>query len=149
MYKHILLPFDGSAPSVNAEKQCIAFAKSIGARLTVIHVVSLFHLHTASGASPEAVVAKIEKGHEEEARQMARSIIAEVEKHAKAAGVACDSVVVAGDNPYREIIENAAKRRCDLIMMASHGRRGLDAILLGSETIKVLTHSKLPVLVVR
>ena len=54
-----------------------------------------------------------------------------------------------GDNPYEAIIENAGKRQCDLIMMASHGRRGMDAVLLGSETIKVLTHTKVPVLVVR
>ena len=67
----------------------------------------------------------------------------------KADGVECDSKVVFGDNPYEEIIENAEKSKCDLIMMASHGRRGVDAVLLGSETVKVLTHAKIPVLVVR
>jgi len=149
MYKHIMLPFDGSQPSVSAEKQCIAFAKSIGAKLTVIHVVSLFHLHAPAGLTPKTVVTTIEKEHKEEAEQMARKMIAEVEKHAKAAGVRCDGVVVVGDNPHDEIIGNARKSGCDLIMMASHGRRGLDALLLGSETVKVLTHSKIPVLVVR
>jgi nucleotide-binding universal stress UspA family protein len=58
-------------------------------------------------------------------------------------------VVVVGDSPHEAIIENAGKRNCDLIVMASHGRRGLDAVLLGSETVKVLTHTKIPVLVVR
>jgi nucleotide-binding universal stress UspA family protein len=68
---------------------------------------------------------------------------------AKTAGVACTGVIVSSDFPYQMIIHNAQKRKCDLIMMASHGRRGLSGLLLGSETAKVLTHSKIPVLVVR
>jgi nucleotide-binding universal stress UspA family protein len=68
---------------------------------------------------------------------------------AKEKGVECEGLVVVGDHPYEEIINNAQSRKCDLIMMASHGRRGLDAVLLGSETVKVLTHSTIPVLVVR
>ncbi len=76
-------------------------------------------------------------------------MLAELEARAKADGVECDSVVVAADNPYEEIVKNAEAHGCDLIMMASHGRRGLDAVVLGSETTKVLTHTKIPVLVVR
>lgn len=149
MYKHIMLPFDGSELSLKAEEQCIAFAKSIGARVTVMHVVSVFHVPAPAGLSPEPVLAKIERQHEEEAVQLAHKMIAEVKTHAKAVGVECAGVVVVADNPHDEIIKNAKKHGCDLIMMASHGRRGLDAILLGSETVKVLTHSKIPVLVVR
>jgi len=148
-YKHILLPVDGSDPSRNAEKECIAFAKSIGAKVTAIHVVSHFHLHFQPWATPKSLHTKIEKEHEEEAKEIAQKMISALTKRAKAEGVECDGLVVVGDHPYEEIINHAENRKCDLIMMASHGRRGLDAVLLGSETVKVLTHSKIPVLVVR
>jgi len=148
-YKHILLPVDGSELSRMAEKECIAFAKSIGAKVTAIHVVSHFHLHIQPWATPKSVHTKIEKEHEEEATEIAQKMISALTKRAKADGVECDSLVVVGDHPYEEIINSAEERKCDLIMMASHGRRGLDAVLLGSETVKVLTHTKIPVLVVR
>ena len=148
-YKHILLPVDGSDPSRKAEKECIAFAKSIGAKVTAIHVVSHFHLHFQPWATPKSMHTKIEKEHEEEAKEIAQKMISALTKRAKAEGVECDGLVVVGDHPYEEIINHAGNRKCDLIMMASHGRRGLDAVLLGSETVKVLTHSKIPVLVVR
>jgi nucleotide-binding universal stress UspA family protein len=148
-YKHIMLPVDGSELSRKAEKECIAFAKSIGAKLTAIHVVSHFHLYIAPWATLKSVHTKIEKEHEEEATEIAQKMISALTKRAKADGVECDGLVVVGDHPYEEIINSAEERKCDLIMMASHGRRGLDAVLLGSETVKVLTHTKIPVLVVR
>ena len=149
MYKHIMLPVDGSELSLRAEKECMAFAKSIGAKVTVIHVVPHFHLHVSAWAAPKPMITKIEEEHEEETKSIAQKMLAEVERRAKADGIECDSVLVVGDSPYQEIIDNAGKRMCDLIMMASHGRRGMDAVLLGSETVKVLTHAKIPVLVVR
>jgi nucleotide-binding universal stress UspA family protein len=148
-YKHIMLPVDGSEPSRKAEKECIAFAKSIGAKVTTIHVVSHFHLHFQPWATPKSLHTKIEREHEEEARELAQKMISEIVTRAKEKGVVCDGLVVVGDHPYEEIINSAGNRKCDLIMMASHGRRGLDAVLLGSETVKVLTHSRIPVLVVR
>jgi len=148
-YKHIMLPIDGSDPSRKAEKECIAFAKSIGAKVTAIHVVSHFHLHFQPWATPKSVHTKIEKEHEEEAKEIAQKVVSAIVARAKEKGVQCDGLVVVGDHPYEEIISSAENRKCDLIMMASHGRRGLDAVLLGSETVKVLTHSKIPVLVVR
>jgi nucleotide-binding universal stress UspA family protein len=148
-YKHIMLPVDGSDPSRKAEKECIAFAKSIGAKVTAIHVVSHFHLHFQPWATPKSLHTKIEREHEEEAKEIAQKMVSEIVARAKEKGVACDGLVVVGDHPYEEIINNAESRKCDLILMASHGRRGLDAVLLGSETVKVLTHSKIPVLVVR
>ena len=148
-YKHIMLPVDGTELARKAEKECIAFAKSIGAKVTAIHVVSHYHLHFQPWATPKSVHTKIEKEHEEEAREIAQKMISALTKRAKADGVECDGLVVVGDHPYEEIINSAEERKCDLIMMASHGRRGLDAVLLGSETVKVLTHSKIPVLVVR
>ncbi|HXF67219.1 MAG TPA: universal stress protein [Burkholderiales bacterium] len=149
MYKHILLPTDGSEQSEKAEKECLAFARSIGARVTVIHVVSHFHLHYQPWAAPKSFHEKIEKEHEEEAKTIAAKMVSALVERARAQGVRCESLVVVGDHPYEEIIRAAERNDCDLIMMASHGRRGLDALLLGSETAKVLTHSKIPVLVVR
>ena len=148
-YKHIMLPVDGSELSRKAEKECIAFAKSTKAKVTAIHVVSHFHLHYQPWATPKSVHAKIEKEHEEEAMAIAQKMISAVTKRVKGDGVECDGLVVVGDHPYEEIISNAENRKCDLIMMASHGLKGLTAVLLGSETVKVLTHTKIPVLVVR
>jgi nucleotide-binding universal stress UspA family protein len=148
-YKHIMLPVEGSDPSRKAEKECIAFAKSTGAKVTAIHVVSHFHLHFQPWATPRSVHTKIEKEHEEEATEIAQKMVSTLVARAKEKGVECDGLVVVGDHPYEEIINNAENRKCDLIMMASHGRRGLNAVLLGSETVKVLTHTKIPVLVVR
>ena len=148
MYKHVMLPTDGSEPSQKAERECIAFAKSIGAKVTAIHVISHFHLHYQPWATPKALHEKIEKEHEAEARQIAQEQVSALVQRFKSQQVECEGLVVVGDNPYEEIIDNAEKRKCDLIMMASHGYKGLHAVLLGSETAKVLTHSKIPVLVV-
>jgi nucleotide-binding universal stress UspA family protein len=148
-YNHIMLPVDGSDIARKAEKECIAFAKSCGAKVTAIHVVSHFHLHVQPWAAPRSVHTKIEKQHEDEAREIAQKMVNTLVARAKEKGVECEGLVVVGDHPYEEIINNAQSRKCDLIMMASHGRRGLDAVLLGSETVKVLTHSTIPVLVVR
>jgi nucleotide-binding universal stress UspA family protein len=148
-YKHIMLPIDGSPLSRKAEKECFAFAKSTGAKVTAIHVVPRFYLHLIAGTTPKSVHAKIEKEHEEEARKLAQKLISSVTARAKEKSVNCDGIVVVGDYPYEEIIKSADNRKCDLIMMASHGRRGRSSLLLGSETAKVLLHSKVPVLVVR
>jgi nucleotide-binding universal stress UspA family protein len=148
-YKHIMLAVDGSEASRRAEQECFAFAKSSGAKVTAIHVVSRFHLHYQPWATPKEMHTKIEKEHEEEARGIAQKMIAQLEARAQALGVKCGGLVAVGDRPYEEIISGAEKLGCDLIMMASHGRMGLDAMLIGSETTKVLTHTKIPVLVVR
>lgn len=148
-YKHIMLPVDGSDASRRAEQECFAFARSGGAKVTAIHVISHFHLHYQPWATPREMHDRIEREHEEEAREIAQKMISALEQRARAGGVDCDGLVVIGDRPYEEIIGNADKLGCDLIMMASHGRMGLGATLLGSETQKVLTHAKIPVLVVR
>jgi nucleotide-binding universal stress UspA family protein len=148
-YKHILLPVDGSDVSHKAEKECLEFAKSSGARVTALHVVSHFYLHFQPWATPKSVHTKIEREHEEEAKAIAQKMVNALAARAREKGVDCEGVVVVGDHPYEAIIRNAESRKCDLIMMASHGRRGLNAVLLGSETVKVLTHTKIPVLVVR
>ena len=149
MYKHILLPVDGSELSRKAENECIAFAKATGAKVTAIHVVSHFYLHIQPWGAPRAVHRRIEKEHEQEATDLAQKMISKLQEKAQSQGVQFDSLIVVGDHPYEEIIGCADKRKCDLIMMASHGHTGLNAMLLGSETAKVLTHAKIPVLVVK
>ena len=93
--------------------------------------------------------ADLKKRYEREAKARAEKLLQKITARAEAMMVKCEGVVIVGDVPYEHIIETAKKRKCDLIMMASHGRRGLSGLLLGSETSKVLTHSKIPVLVVR
>lgn len=149
MYKHILLPHDGSELSTSALKQAIALAKSLGADLTVMHVVQPFHLHMRAVSAPQSMRHQIEHEHDAEALEAARKMLADVESDARAAGIACRSVALLGEYPYQDIIAQATKSGCDVIMMASHGRRGIEGLLLGSETVKVLTHSKIPVVVVR
>jgi nucleotide-binding universal stress UspA family protein len=148
MFKHILLPTDGSKLSNRAIKRGIEFAKSVKAAVTIIHVVPEFRMVVDEGfVSPMA--AQMKTRYEQESRVHAQKMLAKVEELAKTAKVPCEVVAKSGDYPYQHIIDTAKKRKCDLIMMASHGRRGLSSLLLGSETAKVLTHSKIPVLVVR
>lgn len=149
MYKNILLPHDGSDLSSAALKQAILFAKSLGAKLTVMHVVQPFHLNVRTWATPQDMMGKIEKDHDVGGLEDARKMLALVENEAKAQGIDCGSVAILGEQPFQSIIDQAVTSGCDMIMMASHGRRGLEGLLLGSETVKVLTHSKIPVLVVR
>lgn len=148
MFKHLLLPTDGSKLSDRAVQRGIEFAKEIDARVTAIHVVPEFRMVVEEGfVSPMS--AELKKRFERESQEHAKKMLAKVEKLADQAGVKCESVSVVSDFPYQQIIETAKRKKCDLIMMASHGRRGLSSLLLGSETAKVLTHSKIPVLVVR
>jgi nucleotide-binding universal stress UspA family protein len=148
MFKHILLPTDGSKLSDRAVQRGIEFAKSIKAKITTVHAVPEFRMIIEEGfISPMS--AELKKRFESESQQHARKMLAKVEKAAKTARVKCEAVTVVSDFPYQKIIETAKKKKCDLIIMASHGRKGLSSLLLGSETAKVLTHSKIPVLVVR
>jgi nucleotide-binding universal stress UspA family protein len=146
MYKHILLPNDGSELSARAVQEGVRFAKSINAQVTALHVTGLFF---PSGMPSYAdVVAKVRE-HEQRAAESAKRALGAVEEAARSAGVTCTVLHRSSDNPWEEIIKVATERGCDLIFMASHGRRGVGALLLGSETNKVLTHSTIPVLVCR
>jgi nucleotide-binding universal stress UspA family protein len=153
MYKHILFPTDGAELSLRAERECIALAKSIGARITVIHVVPQRHMTLTAGRGEEAVgaelIRQLESQYDEVAKKNAEAIFTGLQERARTNGVQCYTLVVVGNEPYKEIIEHAQRLNCDLVLMASHGRKGLEGLLLGSETIKVLTHCKVPVLVVR
>jgi nucleotide-binding universal stress UspA family protein len=148
MYKHILLPTDGSKLSAKAVKQGIQFANSIGASVTAIHVAPEYRMVMDEGfVVPAALTVK--KRFEEETAKRSLKLLDEVRAEARASGVQCEVVSVVSGMPYDAIIKQAKKSKCDLIMMASHGRKGLQSLLLGSETAKVLTHSTIPVLVLR
>ena len=148
MYKHILLPTDGSKLADKAVKQGVALAKSIAARVTVMNVMPEYQMVMDEGfVLPNAMM--VRKRFEEETARRSKKILDAAKADAKLSGVACDTVSSSGGRPYELVIKQAKKGKCDLIMMASHGRRGLSSILLGSETAKVLTHSTIPVLVVR
>ena len=147
MFKNILVPTDGSELSRSTAQRAVSFAKEAGAKVTVFF------------AKPEYPIAYFGEGalidpttpekFAEMADQQAAEYIGEVEKWCAEAGVECGAATATSDIPYEAIIEAAEKSGCDLIFMASHGRRGISGLLLGSETNKVLTHSKVPVLVYR
>ena len=147
MFKHILLPTDGSKLSGRAVKSGIDFAKKSRARVTAIHVVPEFKLMVDEGITMLSPALK--KRFEDEGRARAQKMLDEIARQARARGVRCTTLCLAGDLPYQRIIATARKKKCDLILMASHGRHGLSSLLLGSETAKVLLHSKIPVLIVR
>jgi nucleotide-binding universal stress UspA family protein len=145
MYTNILIATDGSELAGNAVQHGIALAMRIGAKVTVITVSPPFHVFTTDTQMIEDTAAQ----YQARMQQRAEKILGAVAHLAQAAGVACETVHVEHEHPYQAIIDTAASRGCDLIVMASHGRRGISAIVLGSETVKVLTHSKIPILVHR
>jgi len=147
MYKHILVPTDGSKLSDEAVTKAIQFAKESGAKLTALHVMPEYipPAFAEFPAAGQASFAEFMKATEE----TGKTVLGNAKKAANEAGVACETVSIRHTQPYRAIIDVAREKACDLIFMSSHGRRGLSALVLGSETNKVLTHSSIPVLVFR
>lgn len=146
MYHHVLIPTDGSELSERAVTHGVALAKAHNAKITALHVTPPFHV---SALDPITVVQSAQERHLGRARVLASQHLEVVANAARAAGVACDTVHIVHDHPYQAIIDTAGSKRCDLIAMASHGRHGVSAVILGSETAKVLAHSTIPVLVLR
>ena len=145
MFKHILIPTDGSELSLKAILYGVRLAKESGAKVTGLTVAEPYR-----AATMDTVFIPIDEGDfEEQSRVLSEKAMEQVKMAAQAAGVPCESVREVHDQPYRAIIDAAQALGCDLIVMASHGRRGISALLLGSETAKVLTHSTIPVLVYR
>lgn len=144
MFKHILIPTDGSPLSDAAVKAGIEFCKETKARATVITVTMPFPNSPLSGYAGETR-GIYEAGMKKEADER----LAHAEDMARKAGVPCDTRAYHDWHPFQSIVEAAETAKCDAIFMASHGRRGLTGLLLGSETQKVLTHTKLPVVVYR
>lgn len=147
MYKHVLLPTDGSKLSAIAVERGIAFAKETGAKITLVHVMPEYVVD-AFVEFPSAAQASF-NDFMKASEETAKSILGAAQAQAKVAGVTSDTVAIRHGQPWKAIIDVAGGRACDLIFMASHGRRGISALVLGSETHKVLTHSSIPVLVFR
>jgi nucleotide-binding universal stress UspA family protein len=147
MYKHILIPTDGSETADKGVKAGLKFAKWAGARVTVFTAMPEYRMPTASEVAARRVMPIAE--YERRAMAQAKKRLDGVARRAKAAGVKLDAEAVLSDRPAEAIIEAARKKRCDLIFLASHGRRGLSALLNGSYTETILRHSKTPTLVYR
>jgi nucleotide-binding universal stress UspA family protein len=147
MFKHILIPTDGSPVSAKAVRAGIAFAKQSGAKVTGYHAVEQVpaHLYGEGYIADKAMVAEFERRR----RDAAKKRIAAVAREARKAGVPFEPLVQIARTPYEGIVEAARKRKCDLILMSSHGHRGFSRLVLGSVADKVIQLSKVPVLVYR
>jgi len=140
MYRHILIPTDGSKLAERGVAHGLALAKSLGATVSFIFVVEAFS--EVSGRFLEAVGT-----YAELRKEQATSVLAGAANAARTAGVSCETIQAESGQPHQAIIAAAADKGCDLIVMSSHGHSGLTALLIGSVTNKVLTHAKTPVLV--
>lgn len=145
MYKHILLPTDGSELSMKASDHGITLAKTVGATITALIVSKPFR---SLVVEPDFVIAapdqynKLIADRTEKYLDIVRNAATEL-------GIPFNGLRIEHDHPYEAIIDTATKNSCDLIIMASHGLSGVSPVMLGSETLKVLTQSKIPVLVYR
>jgi nucleotide-binding universal stress UspA family protein len=145
MYKHILLPIDGSAFGDGSVAYAVRLAKSLGATLSVIHVTAPYR----DIAIGEVASLLPESDYKARTNAFATGVLEKTKQAAATAGLAISVQTVSHTHPWEAIIQAADAQGVDLIVMASHGRRGLESLLIGSETKKVLTHSKIPVLVWR
>ena len=147
MFKRILIPTDGSKVARKAIRAGIALAKELGASVVAYTAAEPIELvYNAEGASvrPMAI-----KQFQERIAEQGQQYLAEIAKACERAGVACETVMTTSATPYQGIVDAARKKKCDMILMSSHGRGGLETLILGSVTQKVLAHSKIPVLVYR
>lgn len=145
MFKHILIPTDGSELSNMAIINGVKFAKELNARITGLTVTMPFHFFALDGMQ----VADTAEQYAKDATALAMRNLSVLREAARAAGVECEIVHRVSEHPYEEIVKTAQQQGCDVIFQASHGRRGMRALVMGSETHKVLTHTKIPVVVFR
>ncbi|HEV3018935.1 MAG TPA: universal stress protein [Burkholderiaceae bacterium] len=145
MFKSILIPTDGSSLSDKAVYQGLQMARALGSKAVAVHVTVPFHVLSVT---PAALTTTREQ-REQNAAAFNKEIFERVAANARELGVDCTCVSRTGEHVWQEIIMAAEANGCDAICMASHGRRGLAAMMLGSETMKVLTHTKIPVVVLR
>ena len=149
MHKHILISTDGSKVAQKGVDQGVSLAKALGAKVTIITVTERFPVYaeglTVGYAMSEPLMAEYAGGQKE----AAKAILSAAKQSAEQVGLSPDTVHVENAQPAEAIIQAAKSRDCDLIVMASHGRRGLGRLVLGSVTSEVLAHSPVPVLVVR
>jgi len=152
MFDKIVVPTDGSELAEKAVDRAIEYCQRTGATMTALYVreatpvrdvvaLSDYGAAAVKPITPEEIIARMERP--------GRELLDAVVRRAQSQGVQCATVLAVDDQPYKAIIEAAEKQGCSMIFMASHGRSGVEALLLGSVTQKVLTHSKIPVLVFR
>ena len=153
MIRHILIPTDGSKLSERTVEQGIKLARALGAKVTGLHVIPRFHSFTYRTqvmlTYHVALPQDSESAYKATTNASAKKLLQFIKRAAANANVACDTLHVSDDQPFRAIIGTAKKKGCDLILMASHGHGGIGGILLGNEAHKVLTHSHIPVLIYR
>ena len=148
MFKHILVPTDGGPLSRKAAAAAVKLAKDLNARITGVHATPPFvPLYYEDIAPPAELVSPAI--HKKAMQRHASRVLGTLGKLCAAAGVSYEAVHAPDQDPYSAVINVAKRKRCDLILMASHGRRGVAGLLIGSETQKVLTHTKIPVMVYR
>jgi nucleotide-binding universal stress UspA family protein len=145
MFNHLLVPTDGSSLSTKAARAAVEFAKAVGARITALSVAEPYPY----SALAESAYLPDQSRYEKEMQDHARRFVTEVAELASAAGVPCETRVALSFSPYEEIAATAKDLGCDAIFMASHGRKGINRLFVGSETQKVLAHTTLPVMVFR
>ena len=147
MFKNILVATDGSGPSRRAIKRAVQLAKEQKARLTGFYVGPPWQPAAYAEFVPPATLSP--KQHEAAVKKAAERYLGAIRKAASAARVRCKTYYVMDEYPYSEIVRAAKRYRCDLIVMGSHGRRGISRLILGSQASKVLAHSTIPVMVVK
>ncbi len=147
MFKHILIPTDGSRTAAKAIHAGVKLAKEMGARVTGLYAQEPvpMHLYGEGYVADKQLVAEFER----RAGEYARKCLDEIAGAARAAGVPCEALAVQSPAPHQAIIDTAKAQKCDAVFMASHGHKGLSALVLGSVTHKVLVNSDIPVLVFR
>ncbi len=146
MFKHILMPTDGSEHSERAIQRGVELAKLCGAKVTGIHVVPGYHVMLSTEGGLDGIT---QMQIEEDARARAASFLTFVKRTAAAADVPCETVIATSGHPYDAIVNTANERGCDLIVMTSRCRKGLVSLIMGSESTRVLHRASIPVLVFR
>ena len=145
MYKHILICTDGSSVGEKAVEHGLEIAKLAKAKVTAVKVTEMWSALDVAGRDGLARIEHYEKVAAEAAKKILQTVAADAER----AGVECDTLHVPDSHPAEGILATASARACDLIVMGSHGRRGLDRLLMGSQANNVLNQAKVPVLVCR
>lgn len=148
MFKHILLPTDGSALALRGARAGIGLAKALGARVSAVYVIPPY-MPSMYGEAAMYIPAYDPAEYRRVTEKQAQRALAAVAAQARKAGVRCQTVFLTDPQPFNGILRAARRQKCDAIAMASHGRGGLKGLILGSETTRVLAHSKLPVIVTR
>ena len=149
MYRHLLLPTDGSKLAGKGFKTGVKLARALGAKVTGVYVIAPYTPPVYGDAAMYYMPGLSPREYEKSAEQTARKALAAIEGEARSAGVPCAVRSVTEGHPHEGILKVARSVKCDAIVMATHGRGGLGGLLLGSETQRVLAHSKIPVIVVR